>query len=81
MWKSILVVFVLLLAGCGGLSSTLSTIRDVAHTLCMLAAPERDEVSRKTKDDDSWCVEHAVEYVDEVTRAKAAADKRARLGK
>jgi uncharacterized protein YceK len=81
MRKITLILAILLLASCGSVGPILRTVRDVAHTLCMITASERDEVSRGTMDDDEWCVAHAKEYLEEVTRAKQAASRRAGAAK
>jgi len=72
-------ITVMLLVGCGWLGTAVRTVVDVADALCMLAASERSDSEKEKTADSAWCAEHAAEYVDEVTRAKAAAGKRAGL--
>ena len=70
-----------LLIGCGAFWSTVQTMVDIADCLCQKSAASRTEAERAAKSDEQFCVEHAAEYLEAVTAAKAGADRKAGLSR
>lgn len=78
-----IVVFVLVLTGCGWLGSAVRTVWDVARCLCEVTAAEQSEEKLGGMSADEWCDvrENLEPFVAEVTAAKQAASQKSGLTK
>jgi hypothetical protein len=74
-----LIVVLALVAGCGWLGSAIRTTIDIARCLCEVVAAEQPEGELAGMSPEEWCEvrENLEPFIDEVTRAKAAASRKA----